>query len=465
MFPRNLCAHTSVTRSKCCLGGRAYAPIHTLPAEILGYIFLLAIASNDRQPFKRAWKVVDVNMLTRLGVLNLVCAMWRDISLDYKVLWSTVPIHLSRHCRALPLGLFATILKRGGNAGLGVDIVVGMKRGRELGAYLSILHSHTRRIVEFKIKIESSADIRYVFPLEYPMPNLVRFCAVIAMTNRAGRGPPNPLNHYLPLISQPDTEGNGVTQCSFPTSLDSLHLELDTVTLMSLPQHVTGIRQLCLGATDTGLYGRNCNRSSPPVSIHGTYSLRLLATVILDCNLHFPDVTELVIDSQKASSALTNLEGVFPVVRSLSLGPLNHHDPCFIHTSVELIKQTRETVTELRFRGEYGVATIIERAYAAIVGRGGHDRSGVRASVALRRVVVEKMNEEDYKRKGIPLYTQTREDVREGLHYLLSYFQDLAITWNHRLRREAPHSAFVSDMEAMCLQFPGRLAWICEGYP
>ena len=96
-----------------------------------------------------------------------------------------MPIHLTRHCRALPLELFAIILKRGGNAGLSVDIVVGMKRGRELGAHLSILHSHTRRIVEFKIKIESNADIRYVFPLEYPMFNLARFCAVIAVTNRA----------------------------------------------------------------------------------------------------------------------------------------------------------------------------------------------------------------------------------------------------------------------------------------
>ena len=174
---------------------------------------------------------------------------------------------------------------------------------------------------------------------------------------------------------------------------------------MSLPQHVAGIHQLCLGTTDTGLYGRNCNRTGPPVSIYGTHSLHLLDTVILDCNSHFPDVTELVIDSQKAASALTNLVGVFPVVRSLSLGPLSRHDPCFIHTSVELIKQTRDTVTDLRFWGEYGVAAIIERAYASIVGRGGHDRSGVHASVALRRVVVEKVNEEDCKRKGIPLYT------------------------------------------------------------
>ena len=84
MSPRNLCAHTSVTRLKCCRGGRAYAPIHTLPAEVLGYIFLLTIASNERQPPKRVWKVVEANMLTRLGVLNLVCALWRDISFNIK---------------------------------------------------------------------------------------------------------------------------------------------------------------------------------------------------------------------------------------------------------------------------------------------------------------------------------------------------------------------------------------------
>ena len=442
MYNRNL--YTSPTPS-------TYAHIHTLPSELIGYIFLLSIASNKTQPSERAW-TTDSNALARLGVLHLVCTWWRDISLTYRVLWSMVSIHLTPRCRPLSPEFLVTVLERSGNANLSVDIKVGAKRGRELSTYLTVLQSHMHRMVEFKVKLECHADVRYVFPLEHPMPRLAQFCAVVGMEGRTFHGSPRQLSYYLPYMWHPGDD-NETMHRSTPTSLDALHIELDIETLISLPQHVMGIRRLCLGTTDTINYRRIRNEVCPPVSIRGTYSLRLLDTAILDYNFHFPDVVDLVIDSQRAPQAAANLEGAFPAARSLSLGPLGYHDACFVHTCVELIKQTRDTVTELRFYGEYGVAQILQRAYAD-----GQSHSGLCTPMALRQVVVERMDGID-ERKDIRLYAETRQDLRETIACLLSHSQDVAIAWNHGLRRDVSYSAFTSDMKAMCLEFPGRLVW------
>jgi len=147
------------------------------------------------------------------------------------------------------------------------------------------------------------------------------------------------------------------------------------------------------------------------------------------------------------------LEGVFPAVRSLSLGPFSHHDACFIHTCAELIKQTRETVTELRFHGEYGVAETLERAFAKR-----NDRADPGMPITLRHIVVERLRDCGRK-KDVRLYTETRQSICKALRQLLELFPDVAIVWNHGLKQGVAHSIFASDMKAMCLEFPGRLVW------
>jgi len=425
--------------------------IHTLPSELMANIFLHTIVPNNAQPSVQDW--TDSNALARLGVLNLVCTLWRDISLAYKVLWSIVSIQLTPRWPFFPPQFLATVLERSGGASLSVHIVVGAKRGSELQAYSTLLQSHMHRVVEFKINLKSRADIHYAFPLQHPMPRLARFCAMITTEGRQSYEPGHPLHYYLPPMSHSGTEDDDTTHPSRPMGLDSLHVALDTETLAFLPQHAMGIHELCLISTDDDPFGRGYNRSSSPVSIHGTYSLHLADTAILGYNFHFPDVTELVINSRRPSWAVANLEGVFPAVRSLSLGPFSRHDTCFIHTCAELIKQTRETVTELRFHGEYGVAETLERAFAKR-----NDRADPGMPIALRHIVVERLRNCG-RRKDIRLYTETRQDMCKALRQLLELFPDVAIIWNHGLKQAVDHSTFASDMKAIRLEFPGRLVW------
>ena len=102
-------------------------------------------------------------------------------------------------------------------------------------------------------------------------------------------------------------------------------------------------------------------------------------------------------------------------------------------------------MTELRFYGEYEVAQILQRAYA--------DYSGLCTPMALCQVAVERMTRSAEK-KDIRLYIETRQDLRETIGCLSSHSQDVAIVWNHGLRRDVSYSAFTSDMKAMSSSSP-----------
>lgn len=139
--------------------------------------------------------------------------------------------------------------------------------------------------------------------------------------------------------------------------------------LRSVPRHIGRIRKLMISLFD----GENADRvqchDNTPTVFPDTQSLHVLDVGVLSCRLHFPEVTELVIDDvlnkQSSPSSFIGLHSkeVFPVLRKLSVGPLAQHDPALICSVASVLIGAKNTLEEVIFVGEYGVAEILQQAY------------------------------------------------------------------------------------------------------